>query len=244
MTTVAAIVIGDELLSGKVHDVNARLLVDTLRERGVTLGRLVVIPDRLEAIADEIRRCSVAFDTVITSGGIGPTHDDLTVAAVGRAFDLEVVRHGELGTMVRRFWGERVNAAALRMADVPAGARLLGGGEELLPTIVVRNLYLLPGVPELFAAKLPAVVAELEGHRPTLVSLHLHCDETSVADLLARVAAATPGVAIGSYPSLEAGARRHWVTVEGLDAEVVRGAVDCLLAVLPGDAVARVDRSR
>jgi molybdenum cofactor synthesis domain-containing protein len=241
VTTAAVIIIGDEILSGKVRDDNAPLLIARLREQGVALVRLVVVGDRLDDIADEVGRCAARCDAVITSGGIGPTHDDVTVAAVASALGRKVVRDRDLEVMVRTHWGERVNAAALRLADVPAGARLIWSRDNLLPLVAAANVYLLPGVPKLFVAKLPALLAELQGSIPSQASLFLRCDETSVAATLARVAAEEPAVNIGSYPRLGHGEYQVWVTVEASEAEPVHRTVARLVELIPDDDLVRVE---
>ena len=127
MTTAAGLILGDEILSGKVRDVNSPLLIETLRDAGVQLVRLVVLGDDLERIAAEVASCAAAFDRVITSGGVGPTHDDCTIAAVARAFSLPLEREPRLEAFVRRRWAGRLIEAALGLADVPTGSRLIGG---------------------------------------------------------------------------------------------------------------------
>jgi len=242
MTTAAALIIGDEILSGKARDANGPLLIELLRDLGVRLERLVYLGDDVGGIAEELRSCSGRFDAVVTSGGIGPTHDDRTVAAVAEAFGARVVRDPEIAAMIRAFWGGRFTEAALRMADVPEGARLIHGDDGLLPLLVFRNIYLLPGVPRLFEVKLDALRAELRGQRPQMTSLYLRCDESRIAPLLGQVASEFPAVAIGSYPQLEAADYRIWVTVEAEEPDAVALAVARLLAVLPAKVVVRVER--
>jgi molybdenum cofactor synthesis domain-containing protein len=243
VTTAAALIIGDEILSGKVADTNGPLLIALLADLGVRLQRLVYLGDEMDDIAAEVRACSDRFDAVITSGGIGPTHDDCTIAAVARAFGVGVDRDPDLEAMIRAWWADRLTDDALRMADVPAGARLLYGGDGLLPLVVIRNVYLLPGIPRLFEAKLPALRSELAGVRLCLSSLYLRSDESRVAALLRQVDGEFPAVKIGSYPRLEAEDFRIWVTVEAEDGDVLEGAVARLLALLPADEVVRVERA-
>jgi molybdenum cofactor synthesis domain-containing protein len=242
MTTAAGIIIGDEILSGKVRDTNAPLLIDLFRDIGVDLQRMACIGDELGAIAAEVRRTAAAHDVVVTSGGIGPTHDDRTVAGVAQAFDVPVVRDPDLESMIRGFWGPRVNDAALRMADVPRGARLIDGGDGLLPIVAIANVHLLPGIPELFRAKLPTLRHHLSGTRVVLGSLYLRSDESSIAELLGRVDQGFSGIKVGSYPSLHDAGFRLWVTVEGADPGEVGRAIDRLLEGLRPDDVVRVER--
>jgi molybdenum cofactor synthesis domain-containing protein len=241
VTTAAALIIGDEILSGKVCDTNTPLLIELLRDIGVQLCRVVYLCDSVDEISAEVKACSENFDAVITSGGVGPTHDDRTVEAVARAFDVGVVRHPDVETMIRAYWGERFTEAALRMADMPDGARLLYTSDGLLPLVVFRNIYLLPGVPQLFAAKMRALRAELRGEPLQLRHLYLSSDESCIAPLLSQVDREYPEVKIGSYPQFEAGDHRVWVTVEAAAAADVESAVKRLLDLIPPDQVVRVE---
>ena len=127
MTTAAVLIIGDEILGGKVRDSNGPLMIDLLREQGVALKRLVYLEDDPASLVPEIQASARAHDVLVTSGGLGPTHDDRTIEAVARAFDRAVVRSPFIEDMIRDHWGARVSDTALRMADVPQGARLLCG---------------------------------------------------------------------------------------------------------------------
>lgn len=242
LTTAAGIIIGDEILTGKIRDTNAPLLIDMLRAAGVALRRLVTIGDVPAMIAEEIRSASTSFDYVFTSGGLGPTHDDRTIEGIALAFGCRVVRHPKLETLVRYHWGERMNEAALRLAEVPEGARLLEGESFGLPTIVFRNIYILPGVPQLFSAKLPRVRQELSGTCVTLQSLYLSSDESAIAKVLGDVASEFEDVSIGSYPSLRNPEHKVRVTIESTNEDLVEKAKNRLLELLPPDEVIRVEK--
>jgi molybdenum cofactor synthesis domain-containing protein len=241
VATAAIIIIGDEILSGKVQDLNSLLLIQLFREVGVTLERLVFVADDLEAIADEVRRCSEMYDTVITSGGVGPTHDDLTIASVAQAFGVPVVRDPGVENMIRTYWGSRLTEAALRMADMPEGGRLLDGSDGLLPLVCFRNVYMLPGVPQLFEVKVRTLRRELSGQPLVLQSLYLSSDESQVAPLLAQVDDEFPAVKVGSYPRFGHGDHRLWITLEATAEDEVRAAAQRLLELLPRDQVVRVE---
>jgi len=242
VTTAAAIIIGDEILSGKFRDENTPLLIDLLAELGVELQRIVVIGDDCPTIAAEVASCASRYDVVMTSGGIGPTHDDCTVRGVAAAFGLGVELHPELEAMIRGYWRGRFTPAALRMAEVPAGSRLLAGGDGLLPLIVCRNVYLFPGVPRLFSAKLPSLRRELKGTVKVLNGLYLRSDESRIAPLLDRVVAEFPEVKIGSYPRFGETEFRVWISLESVDGARVAAAVGRLLELLPPEDVVRIDR--
>jgi molybdenum cofactor synthesis domain-containing protein len=244
MTTAAAIIIGDEILSGKVRDVNSPLLIDLLAELGVDLERIVVIGDDHAVIAAEVAACSAGYGVVVTSGGVGPTHDDCTVRGVADAFGVGVVRHPDIEAMIRAWWGARFTEAALRMAEVPEGAHLLDGEDSLLPLVVFKNVYLFPGVPRLFAAKLPSLRRVLSGTPKVVYGVYLNSDESRIAPLLAQVAEEQPDVKIGSYPRFgEHTDHRLWISIEAVDGNRVAAATDRLLALLKDEDIVRVERS-
>jgi molybdenum cofactor synthesis domain-containing protein len=244
MTTAAAIIIGDEILTGKVRDANTPLLIDFLAGLGVDLERIVVIGDDLEAISAEVAVCSAKYDVVITSGGVGPTHDDCTVRGVANAFGVGVVRDPDIEEMIRAWWGERFTESALRMAEMPEGSRLFYGDDGLLPLVVFKNIYLFPGVPRLFAAKLPSLKTEISGTPKIVHGVYLNSDESRVAPLLGQVADECPDVKIGSYPRFGEGKdHRLWVSLEAIDADCIDKATDRLLDLLEDEEVVRVERS-
>jgi molybdenum cofactor synthesis domain-containing protein len=245
VTTAAALIIGDEILSGKVRDVNTECIIELMKDLGVELRRIVTMGDEEEEIAAEVRFCSERFDAVITSGGVGPTHDDRTVAAVARAFGVGIDRSPELEQMIRTWWGDRFTDGALRMANIPAGATLLYSSDGNMPLVVCRNVYLLPGIPRLFHAKIGALREVLHGERHASANLYLSSDESAVAVHLSEVDDAFPDVKIGSYPRHEASDDHQvWITVEAPTSARVDLAVDRLLELLPEDEVVRVDRDR
>lgn len=242
MTTAAAIIIGDEILSGKVRDENTPLIIELMAELGVELQRIAVIGDDCATISAEVAACAGRYDVVLTSGGVGPTHDDCTVRGVANAFGAGVVVDPTLEAMIRGYWKERFTEAALRMAEVPEGSRLLAGGDGLLPLVVCRNVYLFPGVPRLFAAKLPSLRRELKGTVKVLNGLYLRSDESRIAPMLNQVVAEFPEVKIGSYPRFGETEFRVWISLECEDGARVAAAVDRLLELLPSGDVVRVDR--
>ena len=144
--TAGIILIGNEILSGKITDANAAYLCRELRALGVEVRRITVIPDEVDLIATEVRAFSGAYDVVFTSGGVGPTHDDVTIEGVARALDVPVIREPRLVQVLEGYYKGRLNDARLKMAEVPRGAELTADGELVFPAVVVRNIYILPGV--------------------------------------------------------------------------------------------------
>ena len=145
--TAGIILVGNEILSGKIEDANAAYLCRELRGLGVEVRRIAVIPDEIPLIAEEVAAFSRAFDVVFTSGGVGPTHDDVTIEGVARAMGVHVVRHPRLVDTLTTYYGDRVTDAHLKMAEVPEGAELLVDESVRFSTILMRNVYILPGVP-------------------------------------------------------------------------------------------------
>lgn len=230
--TAAILVIGNEILSGKVQDENARYLIGELRRLGVSLRRIEIVPDVVGEIAASVRALSARFDHLFTSGGVGPTHDDVTLEAVAAAFGMPVVRNTQLERLLRDGYGARLHERDLRMADLPAGARLESGPAgpgASWPVVVVRNVWILPGVPSIFRRKFEAVrelfrAAPIHGR-----ALYSRAGEGEIAGALDETVAAFPGVEIGSYPQSDA-AHRVKITFDGRDA----ADVDRALAFLAG----------
>lgn len=239
MSTAGIILIGDEILSGKTVDENARFLISELRELGVALRRVTVIPDVLDEIAATVREFSGRYDLVFTSGGVGPTHDDLTMEGVARAFGEGVVRHPTLEKLLRDYYGERLEDRNLRMAEVPAGAHFVAGDHPTWPVIARENVYILPGIPEIFRRKFKSI-----RERFRIAPYHLRCvftcwEEGRIAADLDRVVAGWPLVQVGSYPKLDPNEYKVKVTLESKDAEAVEAATAELVRAL-GESVVRV----
>jgi molybdenum cofactor synthesis domain-containing protein len=237
--TAAALVIGNELLSGKVLDANVHALASALRALGIRLSRVVMLPDEIGVLAEEVRRLSAEFDVVFTSGGVGPTHDDVTVEAVAQAFGVEVVLDPALSELLRGVYGERVTDAHLLMARVPSGATLFGSPEVQWPTPVMNNVWILPGIPDLFKLKLLTVRAWLRG--PTSFAsraLFLRTDEPSLKPLLDAVVLRHPRVEIGSYPKWFDPSYRTQITFDAETTDAAQAALDDLRGLLsPSDVV-------
>jgi molybdenum cofactor synthesis domain-containing protein len=241
--TAAALVIGNEILSGKVDEANVATLARALRGLGVLLRRVVVVMDDIDTIAHEVRELSRNHDWLFTSGGVGPTHDDVTVEAVAKAFDVRVVSSPRMEAMLRAHYRERCTDGHLRMALVPEGAALEVTDEVTWPTIRLQNTWLLPGIPEVFRMKLPVVVARLGAGRPAFVSraVYVKLDEGVLKPLLDAVVDAFPDVGVGSYPKWQDPAYKTKLTFDGRDEARVLAARDAFVASLPAGEPQKVD---
>src|SRR3990172_8880575 len=201
-TTAALMVIGNEFLSGKVVDTNSSFLARELRELGVSLRQVVVIPDEVDVIAKVVAAYQPAFEVVFASGGVGPTHDDVTIAGVAKGLGRRVVRHPAIEGKLREYFGAEIDDARLKMAEVVDGTELLFGGNLGFPTLRVENLYILPGIPELFREKFGAIRQRFATDPFYLRAIYARASETALAAFMQRTLEAFPAVLMGSYPKL------------------------------------------
>jgi molybdenum cofactor synthesis domain-containing protein len=243
--TAVLVVVGSEVLSAKVEDVNGPWAARRLRELGARLLAIETVADVVDDVVAAVDRARRRADWVFTSGGVGPTHDDVTVAAVARAIGRPITRSPELVAAIRSIHrehhgGEDPPEVALRMADVPEGTRLLG--DASYPTLVAANVVMLPGVPQFFRFQFDRIAHLLEAPPFRVASVFLSREEGDVAPALDAVANANPAVDIGSYPRFDAGAGyRVLVTVEAKDGAAVKAALGQLLAALPPGSVLRTE---
>jgi len=240
MPTAGIVVIGDEILSGKFAEENAAFLIRELRELGVDLRRISVIPDELDDLADTVPRFAARFDHVFTSGGVGPTHDDVTIAGIAKGFGLGITRHPELERRVRAYWGAKLEEPNLRLADIPDGAELVFGRDTVWPVIRVRNVYILPGVPALFQRKFVDIRDQFRSVPVIAARIFSWGDEGELAPHLDAVVAAHPNVKLGSYPRFSEQDFRVMLTLEGRDRAEVLAATEDLARRL-GKLVVRVE---
>lgn len=238
-STAAALIIGNELLSGKIQEENLIALARMLRGLGVQLTRAMIVSDDVDGIAEDVRALRQRADVVFTSGGVGPTHDDVTIEAVAKAFGVSVVRDPKLEQMIRDRYGASCTEAHLQMARVPEGARLVSAVDIQWPTTLVGNVFVLPGVPEIFRMKLDAVRAHLRGSAPFVSrAVFLKSEEASIKPLLDRVVARHAEVEVGSYPKWFDAAYSTKVTFDSRDAAAVeRAVVEFVESCSPGDVV-------
>jgi molybdenum cofactor synthesis domain-containing protein len=238
--TAGIILIGNEILSGKIRDENAAYLCRELRALGVDVRRIAVIPDEVSLIAEEVAAFTKSFDVVFTSGGVGPTHDDVTIEGVARAMAVPVVRHPELVALLERYYRGRLTEAALRMAEIPEGAELVTGGSLRFPTILMRNVYVLPGVPEIFRQKFDALRERFRDQPIYLRNVFVQIGEGTLADYLNHLLEAFPLLQLGSYPEFSNPEYQVKVTLESRDRGYLEQALGEFLARLPADAVVKV----
>ncbi len=219
MPTAAAIIIGNEILSAKFADENGPWLIKRCRELGIDLTRVSIISDDVDVIADEVRSVASSVDYVFTTGGIGPTHDDLTMLGIAAAFDVELVTSPVLKDMIEARMGADVNEEALSMAKIPDGADLWQENPVKFPVVVCRNVLIFPGVPAYLRAKFDDIAPRLGGVPLQSRKLVTEQHEPEIAATLRTAAENWPSVTIGSYPRFETNPPSVIVALDGRDTE-------------------------
>ena len=203
--TAALIVIGDEILSGRTQDKNVSQVAVWLNDQGIQLAEVRIVPDVEERIGEAVKALRTAHDYLFTTGGIGPTHDDITVDSIAAALGVPVIVHPQARAILEDYYATRggLTDARLRMARVPEGAELIPNPTSGAPGVRIGNLFILAGVPHIAASMLEALTGTLDGGRPMQsVTIGAFAAESEVADLLRRTEQEHPGVAVGSYPFL------------------------------------------
>lgn len=230
MSTAAALIIGDEILSGKIRDQNTHTLSQLLFEQGVDLMRVVVIPDDIPTIVDELRKLSAQYTYVFTSGGIGPTHDDKTYEAVAAAFERPLKLHEQsLARLVENMqnYPERtLTEARKRMAMLPTPCEIIWTPGLWVPLVVVGNVFVLPGIPSYFTSMLEAARSNLVGTPKHRIQIYTRMSEGDIAEGLHGTQMKYADVAIGSYPRLNDDSYSVMVSIEGRDRVHVQQAAE------------------
>jgi molybdenum cofactor synthesis domain-containing protein len=224
--TAALVVIGDEILSGRTQDRNVAQLATWLNDQGVRLVEVRGVPDDMDRIGEAVNALRTRHDYLFTTGGIGPTHDDITVDAIAAALGVPVIVHPEARAILEAYYRGRpggLTDARLRMARTPEGAELLDNRYSGAPGIRVGNIYILAGVPAIAASMIESLAGKLEGGRPVVsVTIGARAAESDVADLLRETEAAHPGVAIGSYPFFRDGGHGANFVIRSEDGDLAR----------------------
>ena len=233
--TAALVVIGDEILSGRTQDKNVAQVAAWLNVQGIRLAEVRVVADRTEAIVEAVNVLRARNDYLFTTGGIGPTHDDITVDAIAEALGVGVIHHPQAMAVLERYYATRggLTETRARMARVPEGATLIENRLSGAPGIRIGNIFIMAGVPHITAGMLDALTGTLEGGRP-VVSATIGCwvAESEVADLLGTTERAHEGVAIGSYPFFRDGRVGANFVVRSPDAALVDRCIADLSAAL------------
>lgn len=232
--TACLVIIGNEILSGRTQDKNLAHLAVTLNQVGVQLREVRVIPDVEATIVDTINAVRPQFNYIFTTGGIGPTHDDITSASIAKAFGVKLYRHPEAEAALRaHYTAEQINEARLKMADVPEGAELIPNAVSTAPGFRVGNVFVMAGVPRIMQAMLDAILPHLKGGKTVLsVSVTTDLLEGVIAAGLTEIQNRYPDIDIGSYPMYKIGEPSTTLVLRSPDAarnEAARAEVEALI---------------
>ncbi|MBI3358187.1 MAG: competence/damage-inducible protein A [Nitrospirae bacterium] len=239
--TAAIVITGNEILSGKVPEQNAQYLARELRALGVNLERVTIIPDQTKPIAEEIAFCKDRFDFIFTSGGIGPTHDDVTVAGVALGLSRKLIENPALSKMLRDSYPDRVNPALMKMAYVPEGTEFIFGAGLKSPVLLIENIYIFPGVPEFLVKKFSAIKERFQEAPFYLKKIFLRQDEEKIAEPLNKTLEQFPRLLLGSYPILHQKEYKVVVTIESKEIGLLEQATKTLLSFLLEESVYKVE---
>ncbi len=235
--TAAMLVIGDEILSGRTRDANMHHLAGQLTEAGIDLKEVRVVSDDADAIVAAVKALSENYDTVITSGGIGPTHDDITADCIARAFGDTIDVRDDARALLQAHYdrqGTELNEARLRMARIPSTATLIDNPVSVAPGFKVQNVHVMAGVPSVFQAMVASVLPTLTGGQPLLSeTLRVERGEGDIAGPFGVLAERYPGLSFGSYPFQKDGKFGANLVVRGQDTALLASAMDELKALFP-----------
>jgi molybdenum cofactor synthesis domain-containing protein len=238
-STASLVIVGNEVLSAKVQDVNTPFLLERLRALGTPVRAVRIVPDERAMMVEAYRTASAEATWVFSTGGVGPTHDDITMEAVAEAFGQEVVEHPELAAGIRKFFGDRTTPAHLKMARLPANAQVHFEDRLNFPVVQVENIYVFPGAPGLMRDKFLAIQERFRQGDIHLRKLYLLGDEATFAELLEVTEAAHEKLQIGSYPIWGNADHSVVVTVESTCEDTADAAAEAIARGLPAGALVR-----
>lgn len=243
MSTAGILIIGNEILTGKVQDENTPYLLRELRRQGVDVPRVHVIPDEIPEIARDVREFSNAYDYVLTSGGVGPTHDDVTMDGVAAAFSLPLEQNAEMMQMLRgALRGREPNASHIKMCTLPAGASLIATKDLWFPLVQVKNVFIFPGIPRLLQAKFDAARDSFRGQPVFLRRVYVSLIESDIAEDLNALLVEFHELMLGSYPRTRQDVDyMTMLTLESRDESYADRAAQALVKRMPVGSVIRVE---
>jgi molybdenum cofactor synthesis domain-containing protein len=232
--SAALLIIGNEILSGRTQDLNLNAVAKKLGAVGIPLKEVRVVPDLESEIVGALNALRARYSYVFTTGGIGPTHDDITIDAVASAFGVAVSEHeGARALLLKHYGADNLTTARLRMARAPLGGTLVDNPVSAAPGIKIENVYVLAGVPSIMQAMLDSIISTLR-HGPALHSLTVSAfvAESVIAEELSAIAARFPHIDIGSYPWVHNGKFGTALVARGTDASAIKQAAEALLALV------------
>ena len=241
MKTAGIIIIGNEILSGKVTDINSPYLCKELRILGVDVKQIITIPDIPEIIGKTVLDFSKHFTWVFTSGGIGPTHDDITVASIAQAFGTVLFESPQIIEAIYNYRGKSITNAHRKMAMIPEGSELIEYAKDRAPQLQFQNIFVFPGIPELLKSRFLGIKERFRTTPIVLKQIFLKADEGEIANSLNETLEAFPQLMLGSYPVISGTDYNVKITLECRDNEYVEKALNFLFERLPEECILRVE---
>lgn len=240
--TAAVLVVGDEILSGRTKDTNSGYIADYLNGIGIALREVRVVPDDEAAIVDAVNALRARYTYVFTTGGIGPTHDDITADAVAKAFGVKLEYHPTAVALLREYLGpDRLNEARLRMARVPEGGTLIDNPISRAPGFMIGNVIVMAGIPRIMQVMLDAVAPRLKKGRLMLTrAVRVEHPEGDVAAVLGKLQQQFPDVSMGSYPFFDKGTLGTHVVLRSADAGRLETALAALMSAFAAAGLTRL----
>jgi len=229
--TACLVIIGNEILSGRTQDANLAHIARFLAELGIEMAEARVVPDEEAAIVEAVNQCRAKYRYVFTTGGIGPTHDDITASSIAKAFGVPFGRNAEAERRLRAYYPpDKVTPARLKMADMPEGVELIDNPVSAAPGFVIGNVFVLPGVPKIMQAMLDGLKSRLVGG-PPIRSRSIVCfaPEGEIAERLGAIQTAHPDVEIGSYPFMRMGSPGTTIVFRSADTAAIDRATEAFL---------------
>ncbi|MEW6600728.1 MAG: molybdopterin-binding protein [Nitrospirota bacterium] len=239
--TAGIIIIGNEILSGKVRDINSYYLVCELRALGVEVRRISVIPDDIDIIGSEVVAFSKNYDYVFTSGGVGPTHDDVTMAGIAKGFRVKLLPHEGIKKLLYSKYRDVINSSVLKMTEVPEGSELEFHESMRFPVVTFKNIVIFPGIPEYMQNKFSIIKEKFRSSVFHLKRLYLNCHESNIAEVLNGVVEKYSDVTFGSYPIPGKPDFKVIITAETKSEEILKTALEELVSRLPADFLVRIE---
>ncbi|KAF5286719.1 hypothetical protein FQR65_LT12472 [Abscondita terminalis] len=243
--TAGIIIIGDEILKGQVVDTNSKYMTVKLHKLGIRCKKISVVGDVVDEISEEVKTFSNLYDYVITTGGIGPTHDDVTFEGVAKAFGEPIILHPELVKLCVDFYKtEDVNSPGMKLARVPQSAVLNYVDDEVsnrksYPNVSVKNVYIFPGIPQLFERSFDSLASVLfkSSNKFYTRVVYFNVTEDKIAKALMVIAQEYPNVLVGSYPELFNKSYQVKITIESTEEKLTKEAYFKLLQIVPRDSI-------
>jgi len=239
--TAGIIIIGNEILSGKVRDTNSFFLTTELRALGVEVRRISVIPDEVDIIGREAVEFSNSYDYVFTTGGVGPTHDDITMEGIAKGFGVKLIRHPQVEDFLKGKYRSVLNSATLKLAEIPEGAEVIAQENMRFPLVIFKNIFIFPGIPDYLKNKFSLIKERLRAAPFYLKRVFLNAHELDFTDILNAVVEENPDVSFGSYPIIGNPEYRVIITIESKSETTLDKAFNELINRLPADILVRVE---